>query len=95
MIVDGFGRVWFDPAGRPYMYMKQIFLSMTPGNILNFFAFQLLYCILKTCLICSRKMKGQKLRKNFMRFGSSSVCLFSYHQCFYTYKTFGHFLSII
>ena len=48
-------------------------------DTLNFFASQLFYCFLETCLICSPAMKRLEVRKNFMRFGSSSVYLFSYH----------------
>ena len=74
-----------------HMYMKKIFLSMISEYILNFFAFQLLYCFLEACLICSPTMKRHEIRKNSMRFGSGSVFLFFYHQCFYTYETFEHF----
>ena len=62
-----------------HMYMKQFFLSMISEVTLNFFASQLFYCFLETCLICSPAMKRHEVRKNFMRFGSSSVLLFSYH----------------
>ena len=48
-------------------------------DTLNFFASQLFYCFLETCLICSPAMKRLEVRKNFMRFGSSSVYLLSYH----------------
>ena len=35
------------------------------------------------------------MKQIFIRFGSSSVCLFSYHQCFYTYATFEHYVPIV
>ena len=59
-------------------WSKSFFLWYLEGT-LNFFASQLFYCFLETCLICSPAMKRQEVRKNFMRFGSSSVHLFSYH----------------
>ena len=82
MVVDGFGRGWFHPAGRPYVHEANLFLSMISEDILNFFAFQLLHCFLETCLTCSPMMKRHQVQKNFMRFGSSRASLFSYHQCF-------------
>ena len=62
--------------------MKQIFPSIISEDILNFVAFQLLHCFLQIYLICCLKMKIHEVRKNFMRFGSTSVCLFSYHSVF-------------
>ena len=53
------------------------------------------YLVLETCLICSPIMNRNNEQKNFIRFGSSSVCLFSYHQCFYTYETFEHYAPIV
>ena len=48
-------------------------------DTLDFFALKLFYCFLETCLICSPAIKRLEVQKNFMRFGSSSVYLFSYH----------------
>ena len=59
-------------------WSKSFFLWYLEGT-LNFFASQLFYCFLETCLICSPAMKRLEVRKNFMRFGSSSMYLFSYH----------------
>ena len=84
MILDGFERGWFDRSGRQYVNEANLFLSMLSKDILNFFDFQLLHCFLETCLICSPTLRIQEVRYNFMRSDSSSVCLFSYHQCFYT-----------
>ena len=59
-----------------HMYMKQVLLSMIFEDTLNFFASQLFYCFLETCLICSPAMKRLEVRKNFMRFGSSTCTCF-------------------
>ena len=75
--------------------IKQIFFSVISEDILNFFPSQMFYWVLETCLICSPTMNRNKEQKNFIRFGSSSVCLFSYHQCFYTYETFEHYVPIV
>ena len=55
-----------------HLYMKQIFLSISE-DILVFFASHLFYCFLEEIWWRDRGIK------NFMRFGSSSMCLFSYH----------------
>ena len=78
-----------------YMYMKQIFPSMISEYILNFFASQLFYCFFETCLVCSSAMKKHEVQKDFMKFWSSSGCLFSYYQCSYTYETFEHCVPIV
>ena len=75
--------------------MKQIFFSVISEDILNFFPSRMFYWVLETCLICSPTMNRNNEQKNFIRFGSSSVCLFSYHQCFYTYATFEHYVPIV
>ena len=62
-----------------HMYMKQVSLSMKSEDTLNFFASQLFYCFLETYLICSSTMRRLEMQKNFMRFGLSSLYLFSYH----------------
>ena len=78
-----------------HMYMQQIFFSVISEDILNFFPSQMFYQVLETCLICGPTMNKQIHQKNFMRFGSSNVCLFSYHQCFYTCETFEHYIAIV
>ena len=67
-------------------------------SFLNIFASQMLYCFLETCLICNPTMKRHEVQKNIMRFGSSSVCLCSYHHCFYTWGIWilrAYYLSIL
>ena len=78
-----------------HRYMKQIFFSVISEDILNFFPSQMLYWVLETCLICSPTINRNNKQKNFIRFGSSSVWLFSYHQCFCTYETFEHYVPIV
>ena len=78
-----------------HRYMKQIFFSLISEDNLNFFPSQMFYWVLETCLICSPTINRNNKQNNFIRFGSSSVWLFSYHQCFYTYETFGHYVPIV
>ena len=78
-----------------HRYMKQIFFSVISEDILNFFPSQMLYWVLETCLICSPTINRNNKQKNFIRFGSSSVWLFSYYQCFCTYETFEHYMPIV
>ena len=56
-------------------WSKSFFLWYLEST-LNFFACQLFYCFLETCLICSPAMKRLEVRKNFMRFGSSTCTCF-------------------
>ena len=94
MAVDGFGEDGLTLLDI-HMYMKQIFPSMISEDSLNFVAFQLLHCFLEIYLIASPKMKRHGVRKNFMRFTLSSVCLFSYHQCLHTYGKFEYCVPIL
>ena len=74
--------------------MKHIFFSVISEDI--FFPSRFFfYLVLETCLICSPTKNRNNEQKNFIRFGSSSVYLFSYHQCFYTYETFEHYAPIV
>ena len=74
--------------------MKHIFFSVISEDI--FFPSRIFfYLVLETCLICSPTKNRNNEQKNFIRFGSSSVYLFSYHQCFYTYETFEHYAPIV
>ena len=74
--------------------MKHIFFSVISEDI--FFPSRIFfYLVLETCLICSPTKNRNNEQKNFIRFGLSSVYLFSYHQCFYTYETFEHYAPIV